>query len=176
MVARDLFDLKVKDLGDKATVRSTFNGEVVRKNKSFKPGSRPDEAVLYSMGVKTSYGKNNKYCGMYNVKTQKCSDASFITKGKGKSKRRYKNKRNMKKKKVMTMKDQQVNMMNTCIEENKVIDAILKKAKRNLIEANILFSKLKDAPEAHLQDETTKIWDLVETVNENVRAFAKELQ
>ena len=57
-------------------------------NKSFKPGSRPDEAVWYSMGVKTSYGKNNKYCGMYNVKTQKCSDASFIIKGKGKSKRR----------------------------------------------------------------------------------------
>ena len=157
-------------------VRITFDGEVVQRNKSFKPRSRPEEAVMIAMKTKISCGKNMKHCGIYNAKTQKCSDASFIIKGKGKSKRRYKNKRNMKKKKVMTMKDQQVNMMNTCIEENKVIDAILKKAKKNVIEANILFSKLKDAPEDHLQDETSKIWDLVETVNENVRAFAKELQ
>ena len=76
----------------------------------------------------------------------------------------------------MSMRDQQVDMVNTCMKENEVIGAILKKAKRDVIEANVLFSKLRDIPEANLNEESSKIWDLVERVNENVRAFAKELQ
>ena len=86
MVARENIDSQVKNLVNKVMNPSTFNGEVIRKNKSFKHGSHPDEAILVAMGVKTSVGRNNDHCGLYSANTQSenTSDASFETKGKGK--------------------------------------------------------------------------------------------
>ena len=46
MVARENLDSQVKDLINKAMNPSTFNGEVVRKNTSFKHGSHPEGAIF----------------------------------------------------------------------------------------------------------------------------------
>ena len=88
MVARENLDSQVKDLVNKVMIPSTFNGEVIRKNKSFKHGSHPDEAILVAMGVKTSVGRKHDHCGLYMASTQSenASDASFKIKGKGKIK------------------------------------------------------------------------------------------
>ena len=68
---------------------STFNGEVVPKNKSFQHGSHPEEAIFVAMGVKTSVGRNNDHCGLYMASTQSenGSDASFESKEKSKEKK-----------------------------------------------------------------------------------------
>ena len=88
---------------------NTFDGEVIQKNKSFKRGPRPEEVCLMSNGVKTSKGKNGRYCGVYyTTKSQsKDSDAPKTKKSwKGKSKVNKRTNSKSKGKKTMSGFDQ----------------------------------------------------------------------
>ena len=70
MVARDLISNTFRGMSSSAV---DFNSEVIRKNKSFREGSLPDnEAPLLVMSTKTRGDKNGDYCGVYNrsIKTQ----------------------------------------------------------------------------------------------------------
>ena len=62
-------------------------------------------------------------------------------------------------------------------EENKVLHAILLKAKRNVKESNVKFDQFK-RPEnmSHMEKCEQEINDKVEELHDNVRAYAKAIQ
>ena len=67
--------------------------------------------------------------------------------------------------------------MRIAIEENKVLHVILLKAKRNVIEFNVKFYQYK-RPEnmSHMEKCEQEIYDKVEELHDNVRAYAKAIQ
>ena len=77
----------------------------------------------------------------------------------------------------MSIRDQELDLVRIAIEENKVLHAILLKAKKNVIESNVKFDQYK-RPEnmSHMEKCEQEIYDKVEELHDNVRAYAKAIQ
>ena len=59
----------------------------------------------------------------------------------------------------MSIRDQELDLVRIAIEENKVLHAILLKAKKNVIESNVKFDQYK-RPEnmSHIKNVSKKLW------------------
>ena len=76
----------------------------------------------------------------------------------------------------MSIRDQELDLVRIAIEENKVLHAILLKAKKNVIESNVKFDQYKRAENmSHMEKCEQEIYDKVEELHDNVRVYAKAI-
>ena len=158
---------------------NTFDGEVIRKNKSFKRGSRPEEVCLVSNGVKSSKGKNGSYCGVYYTKSQsKDSDAPMTKKswkGKSKSTKRKSQKFNVKR--TMSDFERDEDILRLAIKEVEYSKPMLQK---NLSDLGAIKKELDNirlsSHQECLAPMIEKVHASIEEIHEDVRSSTKNLQ
>ena len=193
MVARENLRFCIKDLAkNKAIARNsstsdeiscflstsnTFDGEVIRKNKSFKRGSRPEEVCLVSNGVKSSKGKNGKYCGVYyTTKSQSKDSDAPKTKKSWKGKSRNRSKVNYKPK-VINDFEQDEEILKLAIKEVEFLKPMLQKNLKDLGAIKQTLEHMKrHCHEECVGDLMKEVHESVDEIHEDVRASNKNLQ
>ena len=191
MVARENLRFNAKDLvtsnkarfpstSDRISLLSTsnceFKGEVISKDKSFRRGSLPNEACLFSNGVKSSKGKNGNYCGVYQAKSQSMDSDAPKTKKSRKGKSKKSNKVNYKFK-VMNNFKQDEDILRLAIKEVEFSKPMLQK---NLTDLGAIQNTIKEMQHS-CHDEcfvelVNKVHQQIEEIHEDVRASTKNLQ
>ena len=196
MVARDVTSYtkaeviqRLENKFAKAIAKSNKD-KVVRKGKgSFKRESRPDEATLNVNGIKTAKGKNCRHCSLYSHgHTQKkylnFSEAptQWRRKGQKAGTRKHYNKKERSShqmtKKELKAYQQDMTIIGCAIQENRILEAILRKAMENVKEVK---TKVQKMNELDIQDDENEILieqmhQGVEEIFESVRGYCKEVQ
>jgi hypothetical protein len=121
MVARENSKFYVKDLEGKANSSRGFDGVVIQKDKSFYAETRPAEASICSMGVKTMTEKNKSHSGIYYNKIQNKNTSEAPTQ-EGRKGRKAKDIKKVNKKETMSSVDQDLDLIRLAIKENQMAE------------------------------------------------------
>jgi hypothetical protein len=176
MVARENTKFYLKDLEGKANSSRGFDGVVIQKDKSLYAETRPAEAPICSMGVKTMTGKNKSHSGIYYTKIQKKNTSEAPTQ-KGRKGRKASDIKKTNKKKPMRSVDQDLDLIRLAIKENQMAERMLFKCMKNMQEIKVTLTHLTPQTCAHCNDEImSTVHENMEEMYEQTKSFCDHVQ